>query len=90
MKAKFILSILFLIFSINTFSQNATAKVAGIVLDEKNQPVEGVNVSYLSKSVSTNTDGFYSIAVPANQKVVLVFTHVSLKKITATLQTQSR
>ncbi len=86
MKAKFILSILFLIFSINTFSQNATAKVAGIVLDEKNQPVEGVNVSYLSKSVSTNTDGFYSITVPANQKVVLVFTHVSLKKITATLQ----
>lgn len=86
MKAKFILPILFLIFSIKTFSQNATAKVAGIVLDEKNQPVEGVNVSYLSKSVSTNADGFYSISVPANQKIVLVFTHVSLKKITATLQ----
>jgi len=86
LKAKFILSILFLIFSIKAFSQNATAKVAGIVLDEKNQPVEGVNVSYLSKSVSTNADGFYTITVPANQKVVLIFTHVSLKKITATLQ----
>ena len=86
MKAKFILPILFLIFSIKAFSQNATAKVAGIVLDEKNQPVEGVNVSYLSKSVSTNADGFYTITVPANQKVVLIFTHVSLKKITATLQ----
>jgi hypothetical protein len=79
LKAKFILSILFLIFSIKAFSQNATAKVAGIVLRE-NQPVEGVNVSYLSKSVSTNADGFYTITVPANQKVVLIFTHVSLKK----------
>lgn len=85
MKTKHLLfSFLFFILSIKSFSQ--TAKVAGIVLDENNKPIESVNVSYLSKSSITDKNGFYTITVPANQKVVLVFTHVSLKSITATLQ----
>lgn len=87
MKTKYLLfSFLFFILSIKSFSQNTTAKVAGIVLDENNKPIESVNVSYLSKSSITDKNGFYTITVPANQKVVLVFTHVSLKNITATLQ----
>jgi hypothetical protein len=67
-------------------AQNPTAKVAGVVLDENNQPVENVNVSYQTKTSSTDKNGFYQIVVPANQKVVLVFTHTSLKSITVTLQ----
>lgn len=86
MKTKIFLSAVFIFFTIISFSQNVTAKVAGIVLNENNQPVEGANISYLSKSAISNKDGFYTITVPANQKIVLVFTHVSLKKITATLQ----
>ena len=62
------------------------AKVAGVVLDENNRPVENVNVSYQTKTSTTDSNGFYEITVPANQKIVLVFTHVSLKKITATLE----
>jgi hypothetical protein len=85
LKTKYLLfSFLFFILSIKSFSQ--TAKVAGIVLDENNKPIESVNVSYLSKSSVTDKNGFYTITVPANQKVVLVFTHVALKNITATLQ----
>ncbi len=83
---KFLFTLLFLTLSLLVFAQNPTAKVAGIVLDENNNPVENVNVSYQTKSVTTATNGFYEISVPANQKVVLVFTHVSLKNITATLQ----
>ena len=67
-------------------AQNPTAKVAGVVLDENNQPVENVNVSYQTKTSSTDKNGFYQIVVPANQKVVLVFTHTSLKSITVSLQ----
>lgn len=67
-------------------AQNSTAKVAGVVLDENNQPVENVNVSYQTKTSTTDKNGFYQIVVPANQKVVLVFTHTSLKSITVTLQ----
>ena len=67
-----------------TFSQNA--KITGIVIDENKNPVEGVNVSYQSKSAITNANGFYLIEVPANKKVVLVYTHVALKSITATFE----
>ena len=83
---KFLFTLLFFTFSIIAFAQNQTAKVAGVVLDENSKPVENVNVSYQTKSVTTDANGFYQITVPANQKVVLVFTHVSLKKITATFE----
>jgi len=83
---KFIFTLLFFTLSIIAYAQNQTAKVAGIVLDENNKPVENVNVSYQTKSATTNADGFYELTVPANQRVVLVFTHVSLKNITATVQ----
>ena len=83
---KFLFTLLFFTLSIIAYAQNQTAKVAGIVLDENNKPVENVNVSYQTKSATTNADGFYELTVPANQRVVLVFTHVSLKNITATVQ----
>jgi len=59
-----------------------TARIKGVILDKNNQPVENVNVSYSSIGTQSNKNGFYDIKVPANQKVTLVFTHVSLKKIT--------
>ena len=83
---QFLFTLLFLAFSCMVSAQNQTAKVAGVVLDENNQPVENVNVSYQTKTSSTDKNGFYQIVVPANQKVVLVFTHTSLKSITVTLQ----
>ena len=59
-----------------------TARIKGVVLDKNNQPVENVNVSYSSAGTRSNQNGFYDLKVPANQKITLVFTHVSLKKIT--------
>jgi hypothetical protein len=82
---KFLFTLLFFTISIIAFAQNQTATVAGIVLDENNKPVEGVNVSYQTKTVNTDVNGFYSIVVPANQKVVLVFTHAAFNTGNATL-----
>ncbi len=70
--------ILFLFLSHFAFSQTAT--VAGVILDEYNNPVENVNVSYLNQSSVTDATGFYSLTVPSNKEIVLVFTHISLKK----------
>ena len=82
---KYLFTLLFLAFTVIAFAQNQnlTAKIAGVVLDENNQPVENVSVSYQTKTATTDKNGFYEITVPANQKVILVFTHVSLKKIIA-------
>ena len=71
------------------FGQNQTAKVAGLILDENNQPIVGVSISYQTKSVTSDENGFYELLVPANQKVVLVFTHSALKSITVPLKLKS-
>ena len=84
MKTKNIFFAIFtLLLAFTNFGQ--TAKVTGVILDENNQPVEGVNVSYLTKSSITDFTGSYLINVPANQKVILVFTHVSLNQATLTI-----
>ncbi|RTZ08753.1 TonB-dependent receptor [Flavobacterium sp. GSP6] len=61
-----------------------TARIKGVILDENNQPVASVNVSYSGSGTSSNQNGFYVLKVPANKQVTLIFTHVSLKKITVT------
>jgi hypothetical protein len=85
LKIKYLLIIvLFLFVGSTVFAQNA--RVKGIILDENNNPVENVNIAFETKSTVTNSNGFYSLTVPANKKITLVFTHVSLKKTTATLE----
>ncbi|HKX86477.1 MAG TPA: TonB-dependent receptor [Flavobacterium sp.] len=69
--------ILFFFFSLFTFAQ--TARIKGIVFDENNQPVEGVNVSYQDKKTTTDKNGFYVLNVTPNVKSNLKFSHVSLK-----------
>ncbi len=70
--------ILFLLFSNFVLAQTAT--VAGVIVDEFNNPVENVNVSYLSTSTTTDSNGAYVLTVPANKKITINFTHVSLNK----------
>jgi hypothetical protein len=72
----------FLFFFLSLTLSAQTARIKGVILDKNNQPVENVNVSYSSSGTRTNENGFYNLKIPANQQVTLVFTHVSLKKIT--------
>ncbi|SHK99469.1 TonB-dependent receptor [Flavobacterium xanthum] len=66
-----------------------TARIKGVILDKNNQPLENVNVSYSNIGTQSNKNGFYNLKVPANQNVKVVFTHVSLKKITITFYLDS-
>ena len=81
--------LVFFIFSVNSliFAQSATVK--GVILDKKNQAVENVNVSCQGVGVQSNANGFYSLSVPANRKVGVVFSHISLKRATVTLTLKS-
>lgn len=81
-KKRFLVLMLLLI---NLVSFAQTARVKGIILDSNNRPVDGVNISCGSFNANTNANGFYLLRVPANQKVLVVFTHISLKKATVTV-----
>ncbi|MFT4698323.1 MAG: hypothetical protein ACI9SJ_001466 [Flavobacteriaceae bacterium] len=82
-----ILTFLFLLFISTTtvFAQNATIK--GLVLDENDQPISNVNVTYGGENGAiTDLNGFYLLKIPANQEVVITFSHISNKNIQLTVK----
>lgn len=91
MKTKQQLFVLLFLFitTILSAQTNETATVAGVILDEFDEPVANANISYQGKSTTSNSDGSYVLVVPAGKKVTLVFTHISLKRITATIELQA-
>ena len=75
----------FLLFSFQFgFAQNA--RIKGVILNESGQAVPEVNVTAVEKSTKTNENGFYQLVVPANKKIQVVFTHITLKKYTVSLE----
>ncbi len=70
----------FLLFTFNTVIFAQSAIIKGVILDDKNRPVEDVNISILGNSTQTNNNGFYRIVIPANLKITLVFSHISFKR----------
>ena len=83
------LLLVFFCFCIGLSSSAQSARIKGIILDKNDQPVDNVNVFCLGKTTQSNINGFFELAVPANQKLVVVFTHVSLKKTTVSIVLKS-
>jgi hypothetical protein len=78
-----------LLFLLSTFVFSQTSRLKGIILDAYNKPVSNVNVTCLQETTTSNENGFYDIAVPMNKKVIVVFSHISLKKVTVALTLKS-
>ena len=67
-----------------SFAQNA--RIKGVILSENGEAISEVNVTAADKSTKTNENGFYQLVVPANKKIQVVFTHVTLKKYTVSIE----
>jgi hypothetical protein len=79
------LILVFFFFCIGFVATAQKGRIKGIVLDSNNQPIDNVNVVCLGNSTQSNENGFFDLAVPANQKVIVIFTHISLKKTTVSI-----
>ncbi|WP_447636259.1 TonB-dependent receptor [Flavobacterium microcysteis] len=77
MKTKNLAAVLFFFISVAAFAQ--TARIKGVILDENNQPVGDADISYKNTSTTSNENGFYILTVPANQKITVIFSHLSNK-----------
>lgn len=66
-----------------SFAQKA--RVKGIILDSEKRPVSSVNISFLGNASQTDSNGFFEVEVPSNRKVALIFTHISLKMMSLTV-----
>ncbi len=79
---KKLLSLVFLLTLSSSLAQNA--RVSGVILDEFNQPIENVTITYANEGTKTSADGDFSIIIPANTEVTLTFSHISFKNVVQT------
>jgi hypothetical protein len=68
-----------LIITSTLLAQNATVK--GITLDELNNVIGGVNISYGETGTQSDINGYYLLEIPANEIVKLTFSYIGLKDI---------
>ncbi|MFT5078569.1 MAG: hypothetical protein ACI917_001081, partial [Patiriisocius sp.] len=68
-----------LIITSTLLAQNATVK--GITLDELNNVIGGVNISYGETGTQSDINGYYLLEIPANENVKLTFSYIGLKDI---------
>ena len=83
MNKKILFTLLFLVFTVcSTFAQSAT--IRGVILDEFNTPIPGVNITAgAKKGTQTNINGFFILRIPAKTDVTVTFSHISYKNITS-------
>lgn len=74
-----------IIFLLPFLSLAQTGTLNGIILTEDNLPIEGVNIKAGSDGTQTNENGFYELKVPANTDVKIIFSHISHKNVTITV-----
>ncbi len=80
MKPYFLTCLFFtLLLGSNVFGQTATIK--GVILDDQNQPVPGVNITHGLQGVLSDFGGAYVLEIPANQEVTIIFSHITFKNI---------
>lgn len=70
-----------------TFGQNAIIK--GIVKDSAHHPIPDVQVAvseFPAFHTTTNNAGEYTLSVPANKKITIIFYNISYKKVSRAVQ----
>jgi len=60
-----------------------SATLRGVVLDETNEPIAGVNVITNNRGTTTNINGFYLLKIPANETAKIRFSHLNYKYLEA-------
>lgn len=70
-------SILFFLFASSLSAQ--TAFLSGAVKNTSGAPIEGLSVSYKEIGTISDENGMYLLEVPANDSIVVVFSHLSYK-----------
>ena len=77
---------LFLFFSTFLVAQKSTI-LKGTIKNNLNQPIEKVSITFGNSGTETDENGYYTIRIPIDTEITLVFSHVSyqtlIEKITA-------
>lgn len=84
MNIRIIVLLFWLAFSFMLSAQNATLQ--GVVTNEKKTPIAFVSITTSSgKGTTTNENGFYQLSVIPSEDLKIVFSHISHKNVTLSL-----
>ncbi|WP_232829252.1 TonB-dependent receptor [Aureibaculum luteum] len=75
MKASISFLVVFFFFTSIAIAQTATIK--GTVKNEEGKPIEDVSVTYNQKGTNTDSNGRYTLSLPANTEVTVTFSHIA-------------
>ncbi len=77
------ITILLLLGTLSSFSQNKSAWISGRAIDENEKPLSKVSVIILGKTTGLSTDdsGYFRIQVPAGRSFALVFTFTGYNEV---------
>lgn len=67
----------------NLFAQ--TAKVKGLVLNQQDELLSDVQISYEGNHSQTNENGFYVIEISSRKEVVVTFSHIAYQTVSVRL-----
>lgn len=83
----FILLFLFLLVHDKVVSQNLTARVFGVIKDHDKKPMPGVSIGVLGTTIGsvTNAEGEFTLTVPSNQEINIVFSSIGFETVSEKL-----
>ncbi len=79
----------FIFFISNVSSGQSTATVYGVITDSADAPIQDVSISILGSAqvpVYTNNNGAYTLSIPAEKEVTIVFNSLSYKSTQQTVK----
>ena len=83
MKSNAAYQFLLLILILPSIALCQSATLRGVVLNESNEPIAGVNVITNNRGTTTNINGFYLLKIPANETAKIRFSHLNYKYLEA-------
>ncbi|WP_422162779.1 TonB-dependent receptor [Polaribacter sp.] len=67
-----------------------TTILKGTVKNSENEPVVEVSVKYRTTGTATDINGNYSIRIPLDEEITIVFSHISYKSVTKKITATNR
>ncbi len=68
-----------MIFGFTLYTSAQTATLTGLVMNSANEPLKEVNITSGTIGTSSDTNGFYTLQVPADRVITVTFSHLGHK-----------
>ncbi len=66
---------------VTSYGHAQTATITGVILNQENQPISGVNIKTKNNGTYSDVNGYYILQIVADQKTEITFSHIGHKNV---------